>query len=121
MAQIVLRNTERQTFMVTEYHEVVCRRRNACKCKVTRVTSPRGKAVSRKDPRSFHIFGLSDSRPLDMEVLYLPEVRAALKSGWLKKVGADAPKVAETKPAAKPPKGGKAASAASASTAKGGK
>jgi hypothetical protein len=96
MPSVILKNTERRTFVASMYHEIFCRRAGKCACSVRRMTGPKGKAVSVKSPASFHVFAKEESRALPMEVLHLPQVKAARASGWLK--------VVESKEAPKPVK-----------------
>jgi len=88
MAQkVILKNLRRAPFHATEYHKIVCRRRQACRCAISHRTSPAGKRVAERSPASFTILGLSESQMLDPEVLFVPQVVEALRgdSPWLKK------------------------------------
>lgn len=85
MAEVTLRNTRRQPFLATMYHDIVCRRRQACSCQVVHISGPRGKRMSLKSPASFQVDALSALR-VDAAVMHLPQVKAAVKSGWLERV-----------------------------------
>ena len=82
MPEITLRNTRRQPFLATVYHHIVCRRTQVCSCQVQHVVGPKGKRVARKNPDSFQVNALSELK-VDARVRHLPQVKAALKSGWL--------------------------------------
>jgi len=88
MPQVVLKNTRRQMFHATMYHHIVCHRQKKCCCAISRKVSPNGKSVSVKQPKGFHVFALKESEPLEMAVLHLPQVKAAINSGWLQKMEA---------------------------------
>jgi hypothetical protein len=47
-----------------------------------------GKRFTQKSARGFHVFP-GRAAEADLEVLHLPEVKKALKKGWLKKVTAE--------------------------------
>lgn len=84
MAVVTLRNTRRQPFLATMYHDVVCRRRGACSCQIVHISGPRGKRMSLKSPASFQVDALS-TLDVDAAALHLPQVKSALKSGWLER------------------------------------
>lgn len=81
---VLLRNNWRQPFIATMYHDIACRRAQRCLCKVTRGVSPAGKPVAVRWPASFQIDGKSIIS-VDEAALHLPQVKSALKSGWLSK------------------------------------
>lgn len=81
--QVVLVNNKHKTFFGNLYHDVVCRRVGACSCRKVKVRSAQGKVVTRKDPAGLHVFPKAESKALPGEVLHVPEVRAAVKGGWL--------------------------------------
>ena len=81
--KVVLRSHKRQVFHGNLYHGVVCRRALTCFCHQYESRSEAGKRVTVKAPKCFHVFGLSESEALPAEVLYLPEVKDAIRSGWL--------------------------------------
>jgi len=84
--QIILVNQRAAPFLATEYHDIVCRRRDRCDCAVKESLGPDNKPRFKKLPKSFHIEAKSKSRPLDRAVLFIPQVRDALKASppWLK-------------------------------------
>lgn len=82
---ITLKNARRELFEATEYHELVCRRRNECKCRAEMVTGPDAKQVSKLHPRDIRIEGGKTSEPLDPAVLLVPQVKEAISLGWLQR------------------------------------
>lgn len=100
MKEVTLKNAKRQPFLATVYHDVACRQAKACTCKITFVTGPKGKRVSRKQPMSFQIDALSEKK-VPMSALYLPQVQQALKNGWLVRVEEVASAVSAPTPAPK--------------------
>jgi hypothetical protein len=101
MAEVTLRNMRKQPFLATMYHDIACRRRQSCSCAVAYVTGAKGKGVGLKSPASFQIDALSQAS-VDAAVLHLPQVKSALKDGWLVTVGAPAPVTPATTPTAAP-------------------
>jgi len=97
MAEVILRNVKRQPFLTTVLHDIVCRRRQSCGCKISYIVSPKGKRISAKQPDSFQINALSELK-VDAVVLHLPHVKAALKRGWLvrKEIAVKAPVAAQS-------------------------
>ena len=79
---VSLRNAWQKPFIATMYHDVFCRRRGECCCGVVKVRSEKGKLVTERQPKSFQIdVGKSDE--FDQAVLHLPQVKKAVKDGWL--------------------------------------
>lgn len=101
MAEVILRNVKRQPFLTTMYHDVVCRRRQSCGCKISYIVSPKGKRISAKQPDSFQINALSELK-VDAAVLHLPHVKAAIKRGWLIREAVVAAKASVSAPAPTP-------------------
>lgn len=98
MKEVTLKNAKRQPFLATVYHDIACRRAKECTCSIEHVAGPNGKRVSRKNPMSFQIDGMSTSK-VPFSVLHLPQVQKALKSKWLVRVEgapATAPKAVDT-------------------------
>lgn len=79
---VTLRNTKRTAFYGTFYPNIVGRRTSDKLYDVRRVRSARGKIVSEKQPHSFMVPAL-DKATVHAAALQLPQVKAALKSGWL--------------------------------------
>jgi len=94
--KIQLQNVTSQPFEFTEYHDVVCRRRDACKCAIKHAVGPNGKNVSKHLPRSFRVAAGSISEPVDREVLYVQHVADLVKVGKLVIVDLEAPPVKES-------------------------
>ena len=93
MSEVTLKNAERRPFLATVYHDIACRKAKVCTCSVEFYTGPNGKRVSRKNPMSFQVDAMSTAT-VPASVLHLPQVKQAIKSGWLKKVGASSAPVA---------------------------
>lgn len=100
--EVILRNTKRQPFLTTMYHDIVCRRRQSCSCKIFYTKSASGKRISSKQPQSFQINALTALK-VDAYALHLPHVKAALKSGWLIREDVAAPVAKPKKEAAPKP------------------
>lgn len=105
---VILKNTRHQAFYATYYTEVTGRRTTDRLYDVRKVRSPAGKIVSEKQPHSFMVPALEQETVHDV-ALHLPQVKAALKSGWLVKV--------EAKAAAAPPPASASGGASSSESA----
>jgi hypothetical protein len=101
MSEVTLRNTRRQPFLATMYHDIVCRRRGSCNCSISFTVGPKGKRVAVKSPQSFQVDAMS-KLTVDAAVLHLPMVQTALKNGWLVKSGIKASPAAPAKVEAAP-------------------
>ena len=103
--EVILRNMKRQPFLTTMYHDIVCRRRQSCNCKIYYAKGSKGKRISIKEPQSFQVNALS-SLKVDAYALHLPHVKSALKSGWLQRIEVEvatkSKAAAEPKPELKP-------------------
>lgn len=101
---VILKNKRLDLFEATEYHDLVCRRRDHCLCTNTIVPGPSGKHMTLRAPRSFRVLGKTESEPMDSAILLIPQVKEAIKLGWLERIDVeDAP----AKPAPATPVGGK--------------
>ena len=90
---IILKNTRYDRFDGTYYPDVIGRRSSERLYSVRRVRSPNGKMLSEKQPHSFMV-PAKGQMTVHEAALHLPQVKAALKSGWL---------VREAVPVAAPP------------------
>ena len=79
---VSLRNTLRKPFIATMYHGIFCRRGGECRCGVQKVRSESGKLVTERQPKSFQI-NSGKSLTVDRAALHLPQVKKAVKDGWL--------------------------------------
>lgn len=80
---VILKNTRRQPFIFSLYHDYFCRKARECFCVTKMVPGPNGKMTPVHYPKSVQIDALKESEPLHPGVYNVPQVKHAVERGWL--------------------------------------
>lgn len=87
---VVLENRDkRRPFEATMYHSIVCKN-GKCLCGAVEVLSGGAPALQpQRQEGSFYIPPKTCSSPLPKEVLEIPQVKVAIREGWLRVKGSE--------------------------------
>jgi hypothetical protein len=101
MPKVILENKTGERFEATLYHDEVCRRLKQCHCRIVKTVTNKGRGIEHF-PASFSIDKGAKSEPLTHGVLWIPQVKEAIKRGKIIRHDVVEPKKNKVVPAPAP-------------------